>query len=245
MAHNATPHLFFAFFSAALLFFAGGGGGGVGYSAIRRFMPAHLQARYDAAAWLTGVAIYACLRLTAAPMSACLCVFFLGVIPITGPLLTYNSKEYSWDTKWARENPERAAVKAAAEAIENAAWWAAARYNAATFLGMMTATFALMAAMYFWTIPVLSFLFRHDGKIAVGGLVATILGIWGRCAYENYKIEVALKRRHAGLHDLLLLFHLICCTLFITAFIHFHTQAMAHIALVWGFTSVVGLIQYL
>ena len=152
MAHNAVHHLFFAFFAGAMLFFAGGGGGGVGYSAIRRFMPAHLQARYDAAPWLMSVALYVYFRLTASSMSTCLSVFFLGVVPITGALLTYNSKEYSWDTKWARENPERAAVKAAAEAIENATWWAAARYNAAAFLGMMTATVALIAAMYFWTI---------------------------------------------------------------------------------------------
>lgn len=125
------------------------------------------------------------------------------------------------------------------------AWWVAAAHNVAAFLGMVACTGALMAAMYFWTIPVLSFFARHAAKLFWTAIVGTIVGIWAHCAYENYKVEVALKRKHAGHADAWLLFHVICTALFITAFIHFHTQAMAHVALVWGFTSVVGLVQYL
>ena len=125
------------------------------------------------------------------------------------------------------------------------AWWAAAARNVGLFVAGLAAVAALEAAMYFWTIPILSFLFRHETKIFWIGLTGTILGIWGHCAYENYKVEVALKRKHAGHADAWLLFHLICTALFVTALINIHTQAMAQVALVWGFTSVVGLVQYL
>lgn len=125
------------------------------------------------------------------------------------------------------------------------AWWAAAARNVGLFVAALGAIAALEVAMYFWTIPVLSFFARHSGKIALCGLVGTILGIWGHCAYENYKTEVALKRKHAGHSDAWLLFHFVCMALFVTAFINFHQQAMAHVALVWGFTAVVGLVQYL
>lgn len=125
------------------------------------------------------------------------------------------------------------------------AWWVAAARNVGLFVAALAAIAALEAAMYFWTIPILSFLFRHATKILWLGLTGTILGIWGHCAYENYKVEVALKRKHAGHADAWLLFHFICTALFVTALINIHTQAMAHVALVWGFTSVVGLVQYL
>ena len=125
------------------------------------------------------------------------------------------------------------------------AWWVAAARNVGLFVVALAAIAALEVAVYFWTIPVLSFFARHATKILWIGLVGSILGIWAHCAYENYKVEVALKRKHAGHADAWLLFHLICTTLFITAFINFHTQAMAHVALVWGFTSVVGLVQYI
>ena len=125
------------------------------------------------------------------------------------------------------------------------AWWAAAGRQVAAFLGMVAGSVALMAAMYFWTVPILSFIFRHATALLWTAIVGTIVGIWAHCAYENYKVEVALKRKHAGHADAWLLFHVICTALFITAFIQTHTQAMAHVALVWSFTSVVGLVQYL
>jgi hypothetical protein len=125
------------------------------------------------------------------------------------------------------------------------AWWAAAARNVGLFVAALVAIAVLEVAMYFWAVPVLFFFFRHATALLWTAIVGTILGIWAHCAYENYKTEVALKRKHAGHADAWLLFHLICTTLFITAFIHAHAQAMAHVALVWGFTAVVGLVQYL
>jgi hypothetical protein len=88
---------------------------------------------------------------------------------------------------------------------------------------------------------VLRFIFRHETKILWGGMVATILGMWAYIAHEDYK--------HSGhraiTSHLWGLFHVICTTLFIIAFINFHQQAMAHVALVWVFASFMGLVQCL
>ena len=125
------------------------------------------------------------------------------------------------------------------------AWWTAAARNVGLSVAALAALAALEVAMYFWAVPVLFFFFRHSGKIALCGLVGTILGIWAHCAYENYKTEVALKRKHAGHSDAWLFFHFVCMALFFTALIHVHTQAMAHVALVWAFASFVGGVQYI
>jgi hypothetical protein len=125
------------------------------------------------------------------------------------------------------------------------AFWAAAGRNVAAFLGMMVASFALLSAAYYWAIPVLSFIFRHDAALATGALLAGIIYMWTHCAYENYKVEVALKRPHAGHNDLWLLFHTICVGLFATALAYINTQAMAHVALLWGMGATMNIMMYI
>lgn len=121
------------------------------------------------------------------------------------------------------------------------AWWISMVRNVAIGIAGLAAIIALELAMYFWTIPILSFIFRHEGKILVGGLVTTILGIWAYIAYEDYKLSgnTALNGHLWGA------FHITSTILFIIAFINFHQQAMAHIALIWGFVSFYGLISLL
>lgn len=232
--HDVAPHFCIAFFSAAMVWMAAGDGRC--YNSIRTHMPAHIEQRYTVATWLVGVGLYTIFHLINASLGACMATFFFGVVPVTGALLWHNSHAYCWEAKWA----ERAAIAAR----EKAAWWAAARYNLSLFAGMILAYCALMSAMYFWTIPVLSFFARHAAKLFCIALVGTIVGIWAHCAYERYKQEVALKYKHAGHNDAWLFFHVICISLFTTAFIQFHTQAMAHVALVWFTISFGGFLHY-
>jgi hypothetical protein len=103
---------------------------------------------------------------------------------------------------------------------------------------------ALMTGLYFFTIPVLSFIFKHETKLLVGALVAGILYIWAHCAWLNYKDEVALKRPHPGHSSLWGVFHIVCLALFVTAFINFHPQAMAQVAMIWFMASTCGFAQY-
>lgn len=113
---------------------------------------------------------------------------------------------------------------------KDAAWWAATGRTVAAFLGFLTASFALAAAMYFWTIPVLRFIFSHKTKILWGSVVAIILGIWSYTAYEDYKFS---GPRTLNAH-LCGAFHTVCIVLFITAFINFHDQGMALTAMLWA-----------
>lgn len=125
------------------------------------------------------------------------------------------------------------------------AFWAAAGRNVAAFTAIMVLWAALMTAAYYLTIPVLSLLFRHAGKLLTGGLVGSIAYMWAYCAYENYKVEVALKRPHAGHRDLWLLFHTICVGLFATALAYINKQAMAHVALLWGMGATMNIMMYI
>jgi hypothetical protein len=103
---------------------------------------------------------------------------------------------------------------------------------------------ALLTGLYFFTIPVLSFIFKHETKFFVGALVAGLLYTWAHCAWLNYKDNVALKRPNPGHSSLWGVFHIICLTLFITAFINFHSQAMAQVAMIWAMASTYGFAHY-
>jgi hypothetical protein len=125
------------------------------------------------------------------------------------------------------------------------AFWTATARNAGLFAGMLVASFALLSAAYYWAIPALSFIFRHAGKLFTGGLVGSIAYMRAHCAYENYKVDVALKRPHAGHNDLWLLFHTICVGLFATALAYINKQAMAHVALLWGMGATMNIMMYI
>jgi hypothetical protein len=125
------------------------------------------------------------------------------------------------------------------------AFWTAMARNAGLFVGMLGVCLALLSAAYYWTIPVLSFIFRHEAVLATGALLAGITFMWTHCAYENYKVEVALKRPRAGHNDLWLLFHTICAGLFATALAYINTQAMAHVALLWGMGATMNIMMYI
>jgi hypothetical protein len=173
MAHNTAPRAFIAFLTAAMIWMSGGGGGGKGHHSIQTYMPAHIAARYDAAAWLIGPLLYATLRLTDASMGACLATFFFGVVPVTGAILHYNSNEYCWETKWARENPQQAAEKAAAAAAASAKWWAEAHATAANWTIAICITFSLFLS----AIILVGTLLKSGegiGPVAFIGLVAAI-----------------------------------------------------------------------
>ncbi len=122
-------------------------------------------------------------------------------------------------------------------------WWASATRTVvstlAAFAGFMVVCFGLLLSMYYWTIPVLFFIADHRAQLILGCMAATILGIWAYIAYEDYKLTGSCTGHIWGL------FHVVCTTLFITAFIYQHPQAMAWIALIWGFASFFGLIENL
>lgn len=165
-AHKAAPHLFFAFFATALLWMAGGGGTG-GHYGIRTYMPDHIARRYDQAAWLVGIGLYTIFRLTNASLGACMTIFFLGVMPLTGALLYDNSNAYCWESKWARENPEQAAKKAAAAAAEAEVAWAKRRKEIADFVLAIciSCTLLLMAVV------VIGLLVKAE--VTLGGFLCT------------------------------------------------------------------------
>ena len=123
----------------------------------------------------------------------------------------------------------------------DAAWWKRAARNVGLGVAGLAVLLFVEYAMFFWTIPVLRFIFRHETKILWGGVVATILGMWGYIAHEDYK----LSGHRALVSHLWGAFHTICAALFITAFLYFHQQAMAHVALVWVFASFIGAVQHL
>lgn len=121
------------------------------------------------------------------------------------------------------------------------AWWAAAGRNVVAFLGMLGICFALQVCVYYWAVPVLFFIADHQVAIFWWGMTATFTGIWAYIAYDDYK----LSGQQGLTNHLWGLFHVACFALFITAFIYQHAQAMAWIALIWGFASFFGLIENL